>query len=119
QFLHYYSNRRLLGEHVPYPVEAYPEGSQRQLSAESGLYCRIFTEGLFGIRPDGLNSFHFTPRLPAAWPMMRIRHIHAFDRDFDISVERVAGQLKITIAEGDTIRFSRLIRDGETVPVRF
>jgi len=27
--------------------------------------------------------------------------------------------LKITIAEGDTIRFSRLIRDGETVPVRF
>jgi GH15 family glucan-1,4-alpha-glucosidase len=24
-FLHYYSRRRLLGEHVPYPVEAYPE----------------------------------------------------------------------------------------------
>jgi hypothetical protein len=47
RFLHYYSNRRLLGEHVPYPVEAYPEGSQRHLSAESGLYCRIFTEGLF------------------------------------------------------------------------
>ncbi|HNW55174.1 MAG TPA: hypothetical protein PKN21_12940, partial [Bacteroidales bacterium] len=48
-FLHYYSNRRLLGEHVPYPVEAYPEGGQRHLSAESGLYCRVFTEGLFGI----------------------------------------------------------------------
>ncbi len=119
QFLHYYSNRRLLGDHVPYPVEAYPEGSQRHLSAESGLYCRIFTEGLFGIRPTGLKSFSFTPRLPAAWPKMRIRHIHAFDNDFEITVERVGGQLKITIAEGDTIRFSRLIRDGETVPVRF
>ncbi len=119
QFLHYYSNRRLLGDHVPYPVEAYPEGSQRHLSAESGLYCRIFTEGLFGIRPTGLKSFSFTPRLPAAWPKMRIRHIHAFDRDFDIAVERVAGQLKITVAEGDKIRISRMIRDGETVPVSF
>ncbi len=119
QFLHYYSNRRLLGDHVPYPVEAYPEGSQRQLSAESGLYCRIFMEGLFGIRPTGLKSFSFTPRLPAAWPMMRIRHIHAFDSDFDITAERAAGQLKITVAEGDKIRISRIIRDGETVPVSF
>ena len=64
QFLQAYSNRRLLGDHVPYPVEAYPEGNQRHLSAESGLYCRIFTEGLFGIRPTGLNSFTFTPQLP-------------------------------------------------------
>jgi hypothetical protein len=119
QFLHYYSNRRLLGDHVPYPVEAYPEGSQRHLSAESGLYCRIFTEGLFGIRPTGLKSFSLTPRLPAGWPMMRIRHIHAFDHDFDISVERVAGQLKITVTEGDKIRISRMTRDGESVPVNF
>ena len=43
-YLKYYSNRRLLGDHVPYPVEAYPEGNQRHLSAESGLYCRIITE---------------------------------------------------------------------------
>ena len=35
--LSYYSNRRLLGDHVPYPIEAWPEGSQRHLSAESGL----------------------------------------------------------------------------------
>lgn len=26
-YLRYYSRRRLLGEHVPYPVEAYPEGN--------------------------------------------------------------------------------------------
>jgi hypothetical protein len=51
--------------------------------------------------------------------MMRIRHIHAFDHDFDISVERVAGQLKITVTEGDKIRISRMTRDGESVPVNF
>jgi hypothetical protein len=48
-----YSRQRLLGEHVPYPVEAYPEGNQAHLSAESALYCRVYLEGLFGIQPKG------------------------------------------------------------------
>ena len=53
QYLEYYSNQRLLGEHVPYAIEAWPEGNQRHLSAESGLYARIITEGMIGIRPTG------------------------------------------------------------------
>lgn len=44
-----YSENRLLGDHVPYAVEAYPEGGMRHLSAESGLYCRVFTDGLLNI----------------------------------------------------------------------
>ena len=116
-FLQNYSRRRLLGDHVPYPVEAWPEGSQRQLSAESGLYCRIFTEGLFGIRPTGLHSFHFTPRLPSAWPAMSLRHIRAFDRDIDITVMRADAGLKVTVSEGDKILVNKFIRDGDTVTV--
>ena len=116
-FLHYYSNRRLLGDHVPYPVEAYPEGDQRHLSAESGLYCRIFTEGLFGIRPTGLQSFNFTPRLPESWPAMKLRHIHAFDRDFDINVQRVNKKLKITISENKKIILDKLVADGDEITV--
>jgi hypothetical protein len=116
-FLHYYSNRRLLGDHVPYPVEAYPEGNQRHLSAESGLYCRIFTEGLFGIRPTGFHSFRFTPRLPDSWPVMSLRHIHAFESDFDILVERIAGKLKVSISDRGKILVSRLINEGEIVDV--
>ena len=45
-YLRFYSSQRLLGEHVPYAIEAWPEGNQRHLSAESGLYCRIITEVL-------------------------------------------------------------------------
>lgn len=116
-FLHYYSNRRLLGDHVPYPVEAYPEGDQRHLSAESGLYCRIFTEGLFGIRPTGLHSFDFTPRLPKYWPAMKLRHVFAFERDFDITVERVNQKLKITISDGKKTIYNKLIKDGATVNI--
>ena len=114
-FLHYYSNRRLLGDHVPYPVEAYPEGDQRHLSAESGLYCRIFTEGLFGIRPTGLHSFDFTPRLPKSWPAMKLRHVFAFERDVDITVERVDKKLKITISEGKKILINKIIKEGDTI----
>lgn len=66
ELLHRYSQRRLLGDHVPYPIEAWPEGSQRHLSAESGLYCRIITEGLFGIRPTGCGRS--TSRLPCPLP---------------------------------------------------
>ncbi|MNI44638.1 hypothetical protein D3C73_990210 [compost metagenome] len=84
KFLKYYSRRRLLGEHVPYPVEAYPEGNQRHLSAESGLYCRIFTEGLFGMRPTGFNSFECSPRLPEDWKKMTLRNINAFNTVFDL-----------------------------------
>ena len=99
ELLHRYSQRRLLGDHVPYPIEAWPEGSQRHLSAESGLYCRIITEGLFGIRPTGLRSFDLTPSMPAAWESMSLRHIRAFGSDFDITVARVAdGRLRITVA---------------------
>ena len=47
-----YSETRLLGDHVPYAVEAYPEGGMRHLSAESGLYCRVFTDGLLNIGFD-------------------------------------------------------------------
>ena len=65
--LSFYSNRRLLGDHVPYPIEAWPEGNQRHLSAESGLYCRIITEGMFGMRPTGMRSFELKPEIPSTW----------------------------------------------------
>ncbi|HEY0677654.1 MAG TPA: hypothetical protein VGD17_05180 [Chitinophagaceae bacterium] len=97
-FLKYYSKRRLLGEHVPYAVEAWPEGNQRHLSAESGLYCRIYTEGVFGMRPTGLRTFNMTPRLPKEWNKMALRKIHAFETDFDLEVERASNsKLKITV----------------------
>jgi len=59
----------------PPSIEAWPEGSQRHLSAESGLYCRIITEGLFGIRPVGFRSFDLTPSLPESWNRVELRRI--------------------------------------------
>ena len=115
-FLQYYSQTRLLGNHVPYAIEAWPEGNQRHLSAESALYARIITEGLFGIRPTGLHSFTVSPRLPEAWPEMSLRHIRICGSDFDLRVyrdkrQRVRVQLivngkVIKDATGDTLTFT-------------
>ncbi len=91
-FLQYYSNTRLLGNHVPYAIEAWPEGNQRHLSAESALYARIITEGLFGIRPTGLHSFTVSPRLPKDWPEMSLKHIRICGDDFDLRVYRNKNQ---------------------------
>ena len=114
RFLKYYSQRRLLGEHVPYAVEAYPEGNQRHLSAESGLYCRIYTEGLFGMRPVSFTSFDMTPRLPKEWNKMALRNIHAFANDFDLEVERGnKNDLIVTVEKGD-VKKKYTFKEGET-----
>ncbi|SEW52944.1 glucosidase family protein [Chitinophaga arvensicola] len=97
KYLAYYTRQRLLGEHVPYPVEAWPEGDQRHLSAESALYCRVITEGLFGIVPTGLRSFDMSPRLPADWNTMALRHVMAFGADMDIQVTRAGKQFKVVV----------------------
>ena len=119
-FLHYYSSRRLLGDHVPYPIEAWPEGSQRHLSAESGLYCRIITEGMFGIRPTGFGSFKTTPRLAEGWNHMALKHIRAFDGDFDLSVSRIPGnKLEVTVENHlKGTRKSYRITDGATIEIK-
>lgn len=103
EYLKSYSATRLLGEHVPYPIEAWPEGSQQHLSAESGLYCRIITEGLFGIRPTGFNSFNLTAQLPDKWDYMELKNIKAFrSAPFDIKIDREKGnKINIRIVSGE------------------
>lgn len=115
-YLAYYSKKRLLGEHVPYAIEAYPEGNQRHLSAESGLYCRVITEGMFGIRPVGLHSFELTPRLPQKWNFMNLRRVMAFGACFDIEVTRSGEKLKVTIT-GSQQKNVYEMTEGETITI--
>ena len=117
-FLRKYSQRRLLGEHVPYAIEAWPEGNQRHLSAESGLYCRIFTEGLFGIRPTGLHSFALTPRLPKDWDTASLNHIRAFGADFQIKLTRDGNRLNVKVIQGENAVVDKNITEGSTINVK-
>ena len=113
--LHNYSERRLLGTHVPYPVEAYPEGSQRHLSGESALYCRVITEGLFGIRPTGFDSFSLKVQMPSGWNTMSLDHIKAFGKDFNIAARRLDDQrIKVMVNyDGKTREYS--VKSGQEI----
>lgn len=99
-YLSFYSGSRLLGAHVPYAIEAWPEGNQRHLSAESGLYCRALVEGLIGFDPTGFRSFSISPRLPKKWNQLSLKNIDAFHTKFDLLVQRVSGKYRITVKEG-------------------
>ena len=88
EFLRYYCRTRLLGERVPYAIEAFPEGNKRHLSAESALFAQIVVFGLLGITPKGFSRFTISPTLPAELDHLTLENIHAFGKVFDIHVTR-------------------------------
>lgn len=118
--LEQFSEKRLLGDRVPYVVEAYPEGNMAHLSAESALYCRVFTEGMFGIVPTGLNSFKCTPRLPKEWNYMTLNNIRAFGENFNIKIKRKRKKLLVEIVRDDnTVVLKKKINDGDSIHMTF
>lgn len=117
-YLKSFSTTRLLGEHVPYAIEAWPEGNQRHLSAESGLYCRIITEGMFGIRPAGLRSFILTPRLPETWNYMNLKNICAYGHEFDINISRVSNRLKVSVLSEGKVVYEKKVKENAEIQIK-
>ena len=97
-YLFDYCEKRLLGDHVPYAVEAYPEGGQRHLSAESALFCQIITEGILAVQPLGFRRFSFNTIIPEDLGRFALTHIHAFGEVFDLCIE--AGKWRLTTESG-------------------
>jgi hypothetical protein len=82
----------------------YPDEDAIDMLCPGSLYPRVFTEGMFGIVPTGLDSFEFTPWLPKQWPRMALRDVRAFGKSWDLLVERVGDQQKVTVSsQGRTI----------------
>ena len=96
-----YVRQRLRGAHVPYAVEAYPEGNQRHLAAESALFCRVVTEGIFGIVPVGLRSFKVRPSVPAALGRVKLSRVKLCGGCFDFEIERLADGHSVVITRSD------------------
>lgn len=49
---------------------------------------------------------------------MKLKRIHAFDHDFDITVERAGKNLKIKISDGKKIMINKVITDGDTINIK-
>lgn len=112
-YLRRYVLQRLLGPHVPYAVEAYPEGNQRHLSAESALFARIVTEGLCGMTPTGLHRLNLKPSVSTALGWVCLRQIHAGGKCFDLKIQRLADGHQVDIRR-DNHHITRRIPMGES-----
>lgn len=113
-----YSTTRLTGFRAPYVVEAWPENGMAQLSAESALYCRIFTEGLLGLEPTGFNSFILRPNLPSKWDHVELNNIKAFNTSFDISIRRDKDKLYLKVVQQGKPILAKTIKNGTQVAVQ-
>lgn len=113
-----YSQKRLLGEHVPYAIEAFPENNMQHLSAESALYCRILTEGLLGIEPLGFKTTQLSPSLPEGWNSLTLNNVYISGKPIDISITKENEKLKVhIIVQGRTV-VKKLISNGEKLFVK-
>ncbi len=111
--LNRYSEIRLLGDHVPYAVEAYPEGKGRHLSAESALYCKVVTEGMLDFAPKGLEKFTLKPVLPVGCDHLYLRNVTACGMNFDVLVEKDG--FRVVSRDDDTVLASGGIGERVTV----
>ena len=113
-FIREYTSNRLIGFHAPYPVEAYPEGNMRQLSAESILYARVFTEGMFGLTITGFGKFSITPAIPTKWKKVALRHLVLANMPIDIVIEE--NNLKVLDKSGVVIKECNVV-NGQKVDI--
>mgnify|MGYP004639696705 CR=1 FL=1 len=90
------SEIRLLGERVPYVVEAYPEFNMRHLSAESALMARTITDGLLDISFDKC-GFSVNPHLPNGMKKVEMNRIFLCGKYVDITVENGKTTIKDSV----------------------
>lgn len=114
-FMRRYIAQRLLGAHVPYAVEAYPEGNQRHLSGESALFCRVVTEGLCGMTPVGLRRLELRPAVPECLGWIRLSGIRACGGCFDLELTRREGGHDVRAVHTDGRVFTAFVPAGEGV----
>ena len=97
----------------------YPDEDAIDMLCPGSLYPRVFTEGVFGIVPTGLDSFECTPWLPKDWPRMALRDVRALGQAWDLLVERDGDQQKITITSAGKTILAASGPPGKTYAVRF
>ncbi len=90
-----FAQTRLLGDRVPYAVEAYPEHGMRHLSAESALFCRTVTDGLLDIKFDEKGAYA-EPHLPKELQEFAIKNIWLDGGYKDVCVKN--GKVFVTAA---------------------
>ena len=69
------------------------------------LYARVFTEGVLGIEPMGINKFQKTPNIQDDWDFMELKGMLVLQSDIDIAVHKDRNTLIIKVfSNGELIQ---------------
>ena len=110
-----YSKKRLLGDHVPYAVEAYPENNMKHLSAESALYCRLIIEGMLSFEQTGFNSFSIKPQLSNKLSNLNLSNLHIGNNNVSIKLHLIGDEIETKIYLNKIEIINKRIKIGQKV----
>ena len=113
-----YSNKRLLGDHVPYPVEAFPENNMKHLSAESALYCRLVIEGMLAFDQTAFDSFSIAPQLSSLLPRLSLKKLHLGGHLISIDLQLIAGQVVTKVDLDGSRILDKTVKSGEKLEIK-
>jgi hypothetical protein len=91
------TTQRVVRTQIFGPKGPYPDEDAIDMLCPGSLYPRVFTEGMFGIVPTGLDSFECTPWLPDGWPEMALRDLRAFGQSWDLVVRREGDEQRVIV----------------------
>ena len=86
----------------------------RHLSAESALYCRIFTEGILGIELLGQDRFKITPQIPVSWNELSLTSCKILNRDLDFFIVKKNNNIHLAVSDKDRIIWDGYINFGKS-----
>lgn len=92
-----YTKNRLLGDHVPYPFEAYPEGNKAHLSAESALYCRCIIEGMLNYEVIDENHVSFCLNFAESQKKLSLKNFYTNGIILHLQVKKRGQRYKVRI----------------------
>ncbi|WP_290476174.1 six-hairpin glycosidase-like protein [Leeuwenhoekiella sp. UBA1003] len=113
-----YSNKRLLGDHVPYPIEAFPENNMKHLSAESALYCRLIIEGILSFEQTEFNSFSITPQLNEDLSNLSLKNLYIGKNAISINLELIQDKIDTKIYINGVELINKMVKAGEKVTIK-
>ena len=113
-----YSNKRLLGDHVPYPIEAFPENNMKHLSAESALYCRLIIEGILLFEQTEFNSFSITPQLNDDLSRLSLKNLYIGEKAISIDLELIEDKIDTKIYLNGVELINKRVKAGEKVTIK-
>ena len=60
-----------------------------------------------------------TPQLPEDWDFMRLKNVHGYGKKFDITIQKEAGKIRLTLISNTTVVFNTTVENGKPVSIHF